>query len=90
MNLKTLKKHSVWLSQLSAAISLVLVLYIKSKRVFVNENEAAALLLIAMIATTFTFIFGILSVPRWQGFLALAIFSYTAYCVLFTSMLGIH
>jgi len=84
MNFKTFEKYSVWLSQFSAAVSLTGIVYLTSKFIFYSGNEAGTLLLIAMIATVFTFIFGVLSLPRWQGFVELAIFSFAAYCILFT------
>ena len=47
------------------------------------------LVLIAMIASVFTLIFGIAALPRWQGIVALLIFIYVAYCIGFTRMYGI-
>lgn len=89
MNYKTLKEYSKWLSQISAAVSLIILVYVKSKFVFDSGNTAGMLVLILMVAAVFTFIFGMLSLPRWQGFVALAIFSYVAYSILFTRIYGI-
>jgi type IV secretory pathway VirB2 component (pilin) len=86
MNRKTFKDYSTWLSQASAAISLIIVVFVRSKHVFVSGNAAQMLVLIAMIAAALTFIFGVASLPRWQGFVALAVFSYVAYYLLFTPL----
>ncbi len=86
MNYQTIKEHSKWLSQLSAATSLILVVFLQSKFIFSSGNFAGKLVLILLIAEIFTFIFGVISLPRWQGFVALAIFSYVAYRILFTPL----
>jgi hypothetical protein len=89
MNYQTIKEHSKWLSQVSAATSLIVIVFMQSKFIFVSGNFAGNLLLISLIAAVFTFIFGLIALPRWQGFLALAIFSYVAYCILFTPLYAI-
>lgn len=73
------REYSKWLSQLSAAISLTIVDYFTNKPTFANGEEAGILFLIALIMSVFTFIFGVLSLPRWQGILALIIFSFNSY-----------
>ncbi len=89
MNCKTFKTYSIWLSQVNAAVSLIIVVFIQSKHIFYSGKAAGQLLFIAMITAALAFIFGIASLPRWQGFLALAIFGYVAYCILFTSLYAI-
>jgi len=89
MNYQTIKEHSKWLSQVSAATSLIVIVFMQSKFIFVSGNFAGNLLLISLIAAVFTFIFGLIALARWQGFLALAIFSYVAYCILFTPLYAI-
>ncbi len=89
MSWNNFKEHSLWLSQLSAAVSLIIVVYVKSKGVFDNGNFAGKLVLISMIAAILTFVFGIISLPRWQGFVALGIFSFVAYCFLFTQLFAL-
>ena len=90
MNLQKFREYSKWLSQFTAAASLIIVVFLKSKFVFESGNTAGTLLFIAMITTLLTFIFGISSLPRWQGFVALAFFVFTAYFILFTSLYGIQ
>jgi hypothetical protein len=47
--------------------------------VFGSGNTGGMLLLIALIAAALTFILGLLSLPRWQSFVALAIVAYSIY-----------
>jgi hypothetical protein len=68
-----------WLSQISGVIFLVIHAYMRSKFVFESGNTAGKLLLISMIAALLTFVFGVMSLPRWQGFVALAISAYAVY-----------
>jgi type IV secretory pathway VirB2 component (pilin) len=84
MSWNNLKEYCKWLGQLSAATSVIIVVYFTNKPTFASGGEAGTLFLIAIIITVFTFIFGVLSLPRWQGFLALIIFSFNAYWLCFT------
>ena len=80
----TSKQLCAWLSQFTAATALVLIaLFAASTRFF--GNTAGMLLLAATIAAVLL-ILGIVSLPRWQGFVALAAFSFVAYCLLFDRM----
>ena len=89
MNYQTIKEHSKWLSQVSAAISLIVIVFIQSKFIFVSGNFAGNLVLISIVTAITAFVFGCISLPRWQGFLALSIFSYVAYYILFTPLYAI-
>ncbi len=90
MSLKAFREHSKWLSQVSAAVSLIIVVFIRSKFIFESGNTAGTLLLVAMITSFLTLVFGVASLPRWQGFVALAIFVLVAYFILFEPLYGIH
>lgn len=90
MNYKTFKEYSKWLSQISAVISLIIVVFLQSKRVFINDSVPGTLVLIAMIIAVFTFIFSVIALPRWQSFVTLAVFIYVTYSLLFTPLYGIH
>jgi orotate phosphoribosyltransferase len=83
MTANSCKKHARWLSQISAAASLILVAYVRGKFAFVFGNTAGAIILIAMVAAVLTFIFSIASLPRWEGFVGLAAFCFVAYCLFF-------
>ena len=74
-----LRAKARWLSQISGGIILVIHAYMRSKFIFESGNTAGKLLLISMIAALLTFVFGIMSLPRWQGFVALAISAYASY-----------
>jgi hypothetical protein len=89
MSLQNFREHSKWLSQISAAVSLIIVVFIRSKFIFESGNTAGTLLLIATITSLLTLIFGVASLPRWQGFIALAIFALVAYFILFEPLYGI-
>ena len=84
MDYKTFEFYSKWLSQISAAIALITIIFVKSKFVFDSGNTAGNLILISIIAALLALVLGIVSLPRWQGLVAIAIFSYVAYCILFT------
>ena len=83
MNKKIFQEYSKWLSQLTGAISLTIIVFIRSKFVFESGNSAVRLVWVAIIASLFTLIFGIASLPRWQGFVALSIFVLVVYFILF-------
>lgn len=83
MNLKTFREYSKWLSQFTAAVSLIIVVFIKNKYIFESGNDAVKLLWIAIIASFLTLIFGIASLPRWQGVVSLSIFALVVYLILF-------
>ena len=83
MNIKQLCS---WLSQFAAVTALILIAFVRGKYAFVFGNTAGTLLLAATIAAVLTLILGIASLPRWQGFVAIAAFSLVAYCLLFVNM----
>ena len=86
MSIRSFRQIAKWPSLVWATISLFLVLYVKTKYIFASGNTAGMLILVAMIAAVFTLIFGIAGLPRWQAVLALIVFVYVAYCLLFTSL----
>ncbi len=89
MNYETFKSYSKWLSQITAITALITIIYVKSKYLFITGNDAGRLVLISIIAALLTLVFGIVSLPRWQGIVALVIFSFVAYCILFTPLYAI-
>jgi hypothetical protein len=74
-----LRAKARWLSQISGVIFLIIHAHMRGKFIFESGNTAGKLLLISMIAALLTLVFGIMSLPRWQGFVALAISAYAAY-----------
>jgi hypothetical protein len=89
MSFQRLKRYSPWLSQASAAVSLCIVVFMRIKFVFDSGNTAGMLLLIAMLTSLLTLVFGVVALPRWQGFVALGIFGVVAYFILFERMYGV-
>ncbi len=79
MSLTSFRHKARWLSLITGFIFLVIHIYMRSKFIFESGNTAGLLLLIAMIAALLTLVFGLFSLPRWQGFIALAIFIYAGY-----------
>ena len=90
MSFQRLKKYSPWLSQASAAVSLLIFVFMRVKFVFDSGNTAGMLLLILMLTSLLTLIFGVAALPRWQGFVALGIFGLVAYYILFERMYGVE
>lgn len=86
MGNQSFRQIAKWPSVVWAVIAFTLVLYVRTKHIFASGNTAGMLVLIAMIASVLTLIFGIATLPRWQGFVALAIFIYVAYCIGFSQM----
>lgn len=86
MSGNTIKQLCPWFSQFTAVAALILIAFVRGKYAFVFGNTAGMLLLAATIAAVLTFILGIISLPRWQGFVALAAFCFVAYCLLFVNM----
>ncbi|MGH9968076.1 MAG: hypothetical protein ACREBG_09625 [Pyrinomonadaceae bacterium] len=89
MSLRGFREYSKWLSQVSAAISIIVVVFLRSKFTFEFGNTAGMLVLVAMITSLLTLIFGVAAVPRWQGFVALVIFVLVAYYIFFEQLYGL-
>lgn len=83
MNLTSLKEIAKWFGLVSGGVFLFISIYMQRKFIFESGNTAGLLLLIAMIAAGATLLAGILSLPRWQGFVALAISAYAMYWLVF-------
>ena len=82
----TIKQLCPWLSQFTAVAALILIAFVRGQYAFVFGNTAGMLLLAATIAAVLTLILGMVSLPRWQGFVAVAAFCFVAYCLLFVRM----
>jgi len=79
MNLNQVREKTKWWSLVCGAIFLVISSYMRWKFVFESGNTGGMLLLIALIAALLAFIFGIMSVPGWQGVVTFAIVIYAVY-----------
>lgn len=84
---KIFKEHKKWLSLICAVISLIIIVVVKSNWLFESGLVANRLIFISMIAATLAFIFGIVSLPRWQGFVAMAIFCFVWFYIFYNAAL---
>ncbi len=66
-----------------------LVVVLQTKFTFESGNAAGMLVLVAMITSLLTLIFGVAAIPRWQGFVALVISVLVAYYILFEQLYGL-
>jgi hypothetical protein len=73
----------------TAALFLIITTYMRVKFVFDSGNLAGGLLLASEILAILTLVFGLLSMPRWQGWTALIVAGYAFYLLLFVRMYGI-
>lgn len=90
MSLQNFRERSKWLSQVSAAASLIIVVFLRSKFIFEFGNTAGMFVLVAVVMLLLTLIFGVAALPRWQGFVALAIFVLVGYCIWFAPLYGLE
>jgi hypothetical protein len=70
-------------------IFLVIHAYMRGKFIFESGNTAGMLLLISMVAAVLTLIFGVISLPRWQGFVALCVSAYAFYWFAFCRLYAV-
>ena len=89
MSYEKFKKVSKWVCLGAAAISLSVISYVKWKFIFESGNVAATLVFISILAALASLILGVISLPRWQGIVALFVFAYVTYCLLFTRLYGL-
>ena len=79
MSFTTLREKSKWWCLVSGTVFIAISSYMRMKFIFDSGNNAGALLLLALFAASFTLALGLLSLPRWQSFVALAICGYAMY-----------
>jgi hypothetical protein len=79
MSFAKLKEKTKWLCLASGVIFLATSTYMRMKFVFESGSTGGLLLLLALITALITLILGVVSLPRWQGFVALAISVYAIY-----------
>ncbi len=68
-----------WYGVVSGGVFIAISTYLNVKWEFESGKVAGRLALIAILAATATLILGLLSLPRWQSFFALAVFVYALY-----------
>ena len=67
------RRWALWGSQLGGATFLVIWAYLTGTLVFVDTYWASKMLALSLVMYVVTFVLGVVSLPRWQGFVALAI-----------------
>ena len=80
---KILKENAGWLSLVCAVISIIIITVAQNKWLFEGELATNRLTFISMISATLAFIIGIVSVPRVQGVVAMAIFFFVWHYIFF-------
>ena len=68
-----------WYGVISGWVFLAVSTYVSVKHVFWDSSAARSLQHLAAVAALLTLIFGLLSLPRWQSFFALAVVGYALY-----------
>jgi hypothetical protein len=79
MGFENFKGYTRWGSQFGGAAFLIIWSYLQGTYVFVDTYYASKLVMLSFIAYLITIVLGLLSLPRWQGFVALAICAYATY-----------
>jgi hypothetical protein len=81
--------YAKWLSLIMAGLGIGLLSFVKLKFVFESGNTAQTLVFISMFAILCAFVFGIVTLPRWQGFVAIAAALVSTCMLLFTRLYGL-
>lgn len=84
-----IKDRAKWYGLATGTLFLIVTTYLRVKFVFDSANLAGPLLMAAIILAVLTLLFGLLSFPRWQAWIALAVSAYAFYLLLFTRLYGI-
>jgi hypothetical protein len=74
-----MKEKVKWYGVVSGCVFLVVSTYLDVKIVFEDNRIAILLLLTSIISALSTLVFGLMSLPRWQSFFAIAVFGYALY-----------
>jgi hypothetical protein len=86
MNLKQFGEKTKWWGLMCGAIFLAVSSYMRWKFVFEPGPTAGVLLIFSMSLAVLTLASGLLSIPRWQPWIALAVFCYALYRVFFARL----
>jgi hypothetical protein len=68
-----------WYGVVSGGAFIAISTYLRVKWIFDSGKVAGTLYLIAIVTALLTLVLGLLSLPRWQSFFALAVFGYAVY-----------
>ena len=87
--LTIIRDGAKWYGLGTGALFLIISTYMRLKFVFDSGTFAGALLMALIILAVLTLLFGLLSLPRWQAWIALAVSGYAVYLLCFTRLYGI-
>ncbi len=68
------KKYAKWLGLIINAIAILFLLSVKIPGLHLNALDISRLVFISWLISTLALIFGIISLPKWQGFVTLLTF----------------
>lgn len=74
-----LRDRIKWYGVVSGGLFIATSTYLNVKWVFESGRVAGRWYLIAILSALATLLLGLLSLPRWQSFFALAVFAYAIY-----------
>jgi hypothetical protein len=86
MKKANLKNLVAWSSLAFAIVSAFVIAYVKYKEVFVSGNHAATLVLISLICSLTSLLFGLFSLRTWKGVLGCVIAIVSLYFLFFTRL----
>jgi hypothetical protein len=79
MDLKQIKEKAKWWGLIFSVIFLGISSYMRWKYVFESANTGGMFWLASLIIILMTLVCGVLALPRWQSFVALAVVIYSVY-----------
>ncbi len=79
MSITTFREKSKWWCLVSGFVFIAVSTYMRMKFIFESGNTGGALLLLALITASVTLVLGLVSLPRWQSFVASAISGYALF-----------
>lgn len=80
------KKQSRWYALVSTVLFLTVNTYLRIKFKFESGEFAGDIVLASIVLAALTFLFGLLSFPRWQAWIAFAVVAYALYWFFFTKL----
>jgi K+-sensing histidine kinase KdpD len=88
--LSTVRQHSAWLAVAICSLCVVILVYVRTVWVFVDENLVQYLDLFMIFGTLVSAVLGMVSLPRWQGVAVLLVDLVLFYFILFEPPYAIH
>jgi hypothetical protein len=81
MNIERVRQKAKWVGLATGLAFLGISTYMRVTYVFESGNTGGLLLLLALTAALITLVLGVISLPRWQGFVSLAICVYAIHWI---------